>query len=752
MAVPSASARDARQDGRDDDCPMSIATSRISILDDQYRPSSLSPTASNTPQITAAARDRQRSLATQILGPNHHLVFPLPESSQASSQDLSRSSGDPEFPEYSVRSPTDVSTKPLPSHPAAPAAPLARSPSPSTHFENLSIEKGISSPVAISDSLGFALKGLQRTPSSSMNRSKSHRVSMFTEDLKSMGDSEIPVASGEISKNAVTTTDWPPRTPTASPTPKTPFDGSSAVSPSETSSTVTEPPQQSVSLTQVISPQAGKDPRMNFLPKFLRAKTSTAGKGESGVDSERKRGTLESQRIVETEGTSPQDEGVSPKSFFDDDSSEGGDESHIESAQQAIIASPVVVRQGSATKVALKEMLGSTPPAEDRGKSIKMLGEEFRENDVRRESATNNYEHQVAGAAKGGPLGMGLWKDIDPFTSGAQRSDHSSQHLTPSPTPPPKPKATRKVSFPRVEPLDIKSEHRFLRQSIVSTPYPSEGDEGQAKRRISGLRTLAESKSERDVGSESVLTLLISGHNTSAPKFKRVVLPNSQQVSLMDDSEKKRHPTRATIMAILDDEQLFRLVRREYVRMRGTLNQLASVRTVRSMNLLSYKSASQLVSKHVEPPKIHIDEEGGDDINARMLSLFRNPKEGAKHDKWIRLIQSYTETGKEASGPETKQIAFELVEGWSPLRIYFAIAAVFISSLAATLLWIFVGAGGENLALQDAFGALARPSEGEIRYRGAAGRVESGAILGLLVLFLGWTGVGGWVLVSWLVT
>ncbi|MCJ1231066.1 hypothetical protein MMC12_007741 [Toensbergia leucococca] len=77
--------------------------------------------------------------------------------------------------------------------------------------------------------------------------------------------------------------------------------------------------------------------------------------------------------------------------------------------------------------------------------------------------------------------------------------------------------------------------------------------------------------------------------------------------------------------------------------------------------------------------------------------------------------------------------ASRLIEGEGPRKrrrgLGFAVAAVvvFIASLTAVLLWIFLGVGG-----------------GREKFRGAAGRVETGAVLGVLVLMLGWTGIGAW--------
>lgn len=77
----------------------------------------------------------------------------------------------------------------------------------------------------------------------------------------------------------------------------------------------------------------------------------------------------------------------------------------------------------------------------------------------------------------------------------------------------------------------------------------------------------------------------------------------------------------------------------------------------------------------------------------------------------------------------------EFVEGWSYIRIIFALTTVLVLALAAMLLWIFLGLGG-------------LPHTG---FRDAAGRTGTGVLLGGFMLLAGWTSVLGWLAVSWLV-
>ena len=78
-------------------------------------------------------------------------------------------------------------------------------------------------------------------------------------------------------------------------------------------------------------------------------------------------------------------------------------------------------------------------------------------------------------------------------------------------------------------------------------------------------------------------------------------------------------------------------------------------------------------------------------------------------------------------------IGLEFVEGWNIGRILVVLGVVLVLSLLATLLWVFFGTTWIHVG-----------------FRGVGERVATGLLLGLLVLLLGWTGVGGRLWVSWL--
>ncbi len=88
-------------------------------------------------------------------------------------------------------------------------------------------------------------------------------------------------------------------------------------------------------------------------------------------------------------------------------------------------------------------------------------------------------------------------------------------------------------------------------------------------------------------------------------------------------------------------------------------------------------------------------------------------------------------------------------------KIGIAVFLVVIVSMLATLLWTLLGSNGSVVLQSDGLtGLTGFPLELRLTsagFRGAGMRVETGLALGALVLLLGWTVVGAWILLNWLV-
>jgi len=559
---------------------------------------------------------------------------------------------------------------------------------------------------------------------------------------------------------------WPLPSPPGSSTSKTDVHEL----PAQSSTPSNMSPKAAVMLTQPMeerlatpSPRNPKFSRVPFLSKFFKSTPK--------------------DEYTSITGSSQQEDHPPPpppKSFFEDESDNDAESIHIAQATQARIGTPVLVKHGSTAKVGLKEMLRSTPPTDtrpssgpSRAKAASILGEDptfiadtHREETFGRPKALQGEDPaNDNGSTQSGPIGLGLWKEINPFaqTAGAPRSQSLQvpvQQLreVPASAPP----VARKVSFPLPNPLDIRPEHRFLRQSIVSTPYPSAESKDRKRKRKGSPKGGVTKEAE---GKIPVLTLVLYAHSNPYPKVKTLVVPTEQETMLGDKSEGGKPSIVATMRNDYDDEKLFKLIRSEYAGMRGSLHQLISARNVRSISLLSYHSASQLASRKAKPMQFRGDDVQEEIAEARMLNLLHKPSLGRNHHEWTQWVTTLPQNTKDSEAEKDK-IALELVEGWSPGKLYLALAAVLVCSLLATLLWIFVGVGESSGELGDMTtdpyikegagsrlaGAYAEVAAHAAGFHGAGGRVGSGAALGLLVLMFGWTGVGAWVLLSWLVT
>ena len=755
------------------------------VTNDHNRPISVLSTASHSPKYIAAPRSPTRSLATEVLSTQ---PYQRPETGTSFHTDHTFNSSYP--PSIDDEGPQNTEVSRL-SFVSGESEEYARTPSPMPakvppaqphHARSNTIERHISKPTAVSDSLGFnsGSRGLLKPSATKDARSPGASTASNIESIRDIeAGSDYQRASILIDDDDVVSSNhetWPLRTPTGSPTPpkkdiqqlkhlppKSPF----IVSDVATKSSSIPDPQPVTSQPSVRSPKAS---RFNFLPKFLRSAPAE-----------------EEPPVVPAKSPKRLPNDLNdPESFFDDglsDEDPAEEEGYGYDIQDAKPA--MVVRSGSNT-IELKEMLRSTPPVLDRSGPSRVevasgLGTHIdsdTEDSSKKEgiymglpqAEKGEDPNQQPGSVKSGHHGLGLWKDINPFAMSVLRSHQSLLRNDVSPAPPTPPKSApvgRKVSFPPPAPLDIRPEHRFLRQSIVSTPYPNTGDDG--KNRKGGKAIIDPGhETEHDNQPNAVLTLVLYGNSNPIPKVKTIVLPDPQETQLIDESENGKPPITATQTLPFDDETLSKLLRSTYNTMRGPLRYLASARKVRNLRLLSYTSIAQLASRHAKPMQFPGDTVVPEEEipEARMLDLFQKPRLGRGRNEWTSWVQGLPENGKGSENSDRDRIAIEFVEEWAPGKLYCAIAAVLFCSLLATFLWIFVGTGGQ-VGLQSASSssdidlkglrngllqAFEPPVESPVVYKGPGGRVQAGVELGILILLLGWTAVGGWALLSWLVT
>ena len=741
-----------------------LASPKAPLTDDQNRPVSVVSLSAHSARVVAAPPSPTRSVNTEIHeeDPNRTIDrFDEPSSEEEGNhQKLDR------FGAVSLYSKRPKKQR------------SAQSPS---HRPRKSSDLSISQPIAVASSTGFSMStpelestmGVQSyhnpRPSevSIQSSGESHRFSTLEVD-----NTASPRSTWLGMKNVgqAISTDLPSpaeqpiesdRLPSISPLPsrestiRRSFGRSILKNPSVSS---TDPPSKESNGPREIG--GFRLPFLYGMPKFLRPNDYARSS------------------LTPSEEKEVKDAGQPPGSFFHDGSSDGDpneEDSQISDAQQAVVGTPVMVRHGSRTKVGLKEMLHTAPLAQDnpgpsRGKAMRMIGEsvEIGRKPISRDGAfpvrTPSKREGVIGMPQQEQedtvtqhqedrVGSGIFQNKNPFAQDGLRSHPVSPKDDPPVAPP---HEKRSVSFPPAPlQLEIKPEHRFLRQDIVSTPYPP-GYQGKA----ASLHNASEhgTMPTTDEAPKSLLTLVLYSHGDSISKVKKIVIPTPPETALVDNSDEKKPPIKATIRRAFDDENLFKLIRSEYNSMRGSLRRLASARTVRSMNLLAYCSTSELVSKQAKP--MHFRHQDNDDhlAEARMLDLFKKPKLGKRHHEWVEWVTTLPENSN-IEPVDNERIALELVEGWSTSKLLAAVVAVLVCSLTITLLWIFLGAGGDTLGFKSSdislpggfMGNNAATVESPIGYRGAGGRVETGVALGILVLMFGWTSIGAWILLNWLV-
>lgn len=247
---------------------------------------------------------------------------------------------------------------------------------------------------------------------------------------------------------------------------------------------------------------------------------------------------------------------------------------------------------------------------------------------------------------------------------------------------------------------------------------------------------------------DAILALVLFNRRTRVPIFRRIAIPGRKKAVDSPTSPQKTPGSTSSTdpQREFDDEKLFKLIRAEYGRMRGTtyhtIANLFRARDVRDVGFLSFSKASQLIKSDRGSQRRKTFPVSGDDgfAESEMLALYRSPKLGRGEYAWVDWIGRRPENNGVVG---SEKIALELVEGWCVRKIGLALVAVLLASALSALLWTFLGAGGCTLCFLR--------TETQTGFRNAGGRLETGLMLGLLVLLLGWTTVGAWAFLSWLV-
>ena len=416
---------------------------------------------------------------------------------------------------------------------------------------------------------------------------------------------------------------------------------------------------------------------------------------------------------------------------------------------------PALIKTGSSTIVGLKEMLRLTGPVgsennegPSKAKLAKVLGDDvtmLKGIDAKRAGivglpATQSADRPIFSGksikSDSSHVGPEVWQNPQIAPVDGLRS-HPLQRAATVP-------ARRKVAFTPPANVKINPEHKSIRQSIVSTPYPTADKDNKKHPNGSGVEDV----------SGAVLSLVIYSHSNRLPIVKRLVIPRNRSIKLEDPTENGKPKITAPLKIDSDDEKLFNLIHKEYTTSRGFLRTAFSARSVYDFRLLSLDDLSESVAGdrlllRGASPYFKQQEDIPD---PSLLRLYQSPRLGRRQYHWVKWIARLS-GNREDDTPQVQNLAMQLIEGWSYWKIVSAVITVLLSSLAATLLWTFLGTGGNSAFLAYYPDAGAPPELMKAHYggfRGSGTRVEAGVVLGGFVLILGWTAVGAWMLLSWL--
>jgi hypothetical protein len=360
-------------------------------------------------------------------------------------------------------------------------------------------------------------------------------------------------------------------------------------------------------------------------------------------------------------------------------------------------------------------------------------------------------------------------KSLQAGAKGLSFLTDSSQR--PVPQPPPK----KRVSL-APPPIKVSSQGGSVPGDIVRTPYPFLSRDNHPKN--------SSPRSPASLNEKTVLALSIRrrGSNSSRPtKIFKLSIPAIVDAPLMkmspvSDGTHEKHFDNLDF----DDASFFREVRKKYSYLAGP-SRFFSARTLQHIEIshsvaskssysLDYNLGANAVGSctHDFPrsPRFLASRSLTESVSAtELMKHYNNPRMGKARYTWVQWAHSLASTSSQrslapaptADSPSARltaskaverdsiggdcdgvecTIGFEFVKGWCAWRILLAVLFVVLCAIAAALCWIFWGT--DRLF-------------GNIRYKGAGGRVEAGCLLGVFVLMIGWSGVLGWVGLSWCV-
>lgn len=320
-------------------------------------------------------------------------------------------------------------------------------------------------------------------------------------------------------------------------------------------------------------------------------------------------------------------------------------------------------------------------------------------------------------------------------------------------------------------PIDTTAPRRSLPADIVRTPYPHMP--GNVYRKDLGRSPPSAHSIPSSHSSESLLTVSIrrsNRHSRARVTSITIPAPNAYSATRASDSDgKPRHHLRADEF---DDAQFFQHLRSAYRSLLGGGGPLRHL-SARSLHRIVVSGAASRAADagygwlyQPRSPRMLANKGLSDPFGEeKILQHFRHPAQGRARYAFVhwahRLAAASSspahtpqrdgsrdniEVGGSPPERERDRVrrleqpeGLEFVMGWSWRRIVLVFLSISAVSVAAALVWIFLG--------RDTPAAV--PSQGG--FRGAGDRVAAGAMIGICLLLLGLSSMAAWLGVSWLV-
>ena len=305
-------------------------------------------------------------------------------------------------------------------------------------------------------------------------------------------------------------------------------------------------------------------------------------------------------------------------------------------------------------------------------------------------------------------------------------------------------------------PIDTSAPRHSLPADLIRTPYPFPPS-SERHIHFSQSSSPPPTAATATSSTESILTLSIRRSNPNSKlRLTSLTIPASNDYTAVRGSSlgaKERH-----FRALdFDDAQFFLEIRRCYRELSGSLR-FFSARSLKRIAVSGPATKAADLGYGWRSPRILAYKGLNDTFSEeQILRHYRKPELGKSRYAFVQWAHRLT-AATPARPPHADDSTFEhglfgqperlefsqpegleFVVAWSVRRILAALTLVFVLSIAAVLLWTFLGKQTPGLV----------PSHGG--FRDAGDRLATGFLMGICVLVTGLSGIAGWLGVSWLV-